>query len=306
MYPWSSWRTLLPIFLGFAGLLGFVPYEIYIATEPMVRFSIFSNRTQRLVYYQTFIHGVILWSLLYYGPIYFEGVKGFSPIITGIALFPETFTVAPASVIVGILTSVTGRYRWALWSGWFLATLGMGLLYLQDVHTSTVAWIFLNLLPGLGTGILFAGMGIAIPAASTPSDMAHAVAFYPFFRAFGQGVGVAIGGSIFQNQVEKKLMAYPLLAPMAGEYSKDAAGLVQVIKAMVPGMAKMELVQAYADSLKVLWVVMCGLGFTALIANFWVKAYSLNVEMATEQGFRYKEKVEDVEIEGSEGEGGRR
>ncbi len=132
--------------------------------------------------------------------------------------------------------------------------------------------------------------------------MAHAVAFYSFFRAFGQGVGVAIGGSIFQNEIKKKLMAYPLLAPMAGEYSKDAAGLVQVIKAMVPGVAKMDLVQAYADSLKVLWVVMCGLGFTALVANIWVKAYTLNVEMATEQGFRHKEKVGDVEVEGSEGE----
>jgi hypothetical protein len=61
MYSWDDWRTLMPLTLGFAGLIAFAPYEIYVAKEPMVRFSIFSNWTSRLVYFQTFIHGMILW-----------------------------------------------------------------------------------------------------------------------------------------------------------------------------------------------------------------------------------------------------
>ncbi len=145
----------------------------------MVRFSIFNNWSSRLVYFQTFIHGLLLWSLLYYLPIYYEAVKNYSPIITGIAVFPETFAVAPASVLVGIITSITGKYKWALWVGWILTVLGMGLLYLQDVHTTTVSWVFLNLVPGLGTGILFAGMGMAIPSSAAAKDNAYAVAFFP-------------------------------------------------------------------------------------------------------------------------------
>jgi hypothetical protein len=243
---------------------------------------------------------MILWSLLYYGPIYFEAVKGFSPILSGVAMFPETFTVAPASIIVGILTSVTGRYRWALWSGWVLTTLGMGVMYLQDVHTSTAAWIFLNLTPGLGTGILFAGMAIAIPASVNAADMAHAVAFFSFTRALGQGVGVAVGGTIFQNDLKKKLLAYPLLAPKAAEWSKDAAGLVQVIKAMDEGLMKTQLVQAYANSLKVVWVSMCGLAAVALVTSLFVKEFSLQQEMVTEQGFKQKTKVVDAESSDTE------
>lgn len=295
MYSWSSWRTLVPLILGFAGLVAFAPYEMYVAKEPMVRFSIFSKGSSKALYYQTFIHGVVLWSLLYYEPIYFEGVKGYSPILTGVALFPETFTVAPASIVVGITVAVTGRYRWALWIGWVLTVLGSGLLYLQDVHTATVAWVFINLVAGLGTGMLFAGMGIAIPASALPKDMAHAVAFFSFFRAFGQGVGVAVGGVIFQNEIKKKLLGYPILAPNASEYSQDAAGLVQVIKEMADGLAKTSLLQAYADSLKIIWVVMCGLAATALVTNFAVKAYTLEVAIETEQGFRGKDKVVDPE-----------
>jgi hypothetical protein len=272
----------LALILGIAGLLAFAPYEIYVAKEPMVRFSIFNNWSSRLVYFQTFIHGLLLWSLLYYLPIYYEAVKSYSPIMTGIAVFPETFTVAPACVVVGIITSITGKYKWALWVGWILTVLGMGLLYLQDVHTTTVSWVFLNLVPGLGTGNLFAGMGIAIPSSAAARDNAYAVAFFSFFRAFGTGVGVAIGGTIFQNMIAKKLEAYPLLAPFAAAYSKDAAGLVQ-------------LIQAYADSIKVIWVTMCGLAAVALATNFFVKEFSMDIELETEQRFKHRGKTGDVE-----------
>lgn len=179
----------------------------------------------------------------------------------------------------------------------------MGILYLQDVHTPTVAWIFLNLVPGLGTGILFAGMGIAIPAAADPVDMAHAVAFFSFFRAFGQGTGVAIGGAIFQNQMKQELQQYALLAPFAAEYSQDAAGLVPIIKGMEEGLAKSQLLQAYADSLKVLWVTMCGMAAIGLVTNFFVKHYTLDVKQQTEQGFIGKDKAIDIESSGLEKKG---
>jgi hypothetical protein len=128
------------------------------------------------------------------------------------------------------------------------------------------------------------------------------VAFFSFFRAFGQGVGVAVGGTIFQNQIKKKLKGYPLLAPLAAEYSKDAAGLVQVIKAMEKGTARSQLVDAYADSLKVVWATICGLAAVALVSSLFVKGYSLEVELETEQGFKHHGKVLDVESSDKEKE----
>ncbi|TVY13331.1 Efflux pump FUS6, partial [Lachnellula arida] len=254
MYPWSHALTLVPLILGLGGLIAFTVYELHVAREPMVRFSIFKNWTLRLVYLQTTIHGVILWSLLYYVPLYLEAVKNLSPIMTGVAMFPETFTVAPASILVGIMISRTGKYMWALWTGWIFTVLGMGLLHFQDLHTPTPGWVFLNLVPGIGTGVLFAGIDIAIPAAADTIDMGYAVAFLTFFRTFGQSIGVAVGGCIFQNALQKEMQAYPILAPFAAKFSQDAMGLVQMIKLMDGGLAKTQLIQAYADSIKTLWL----------------------------------------------------
>lgn len=78
-------------------------------------------------------------------PLYYEAVKGETPVLAGISLFPATFTVAPAATVTGIVISKTGRYRWAIWSGWVLTTLGLGILNLLDVNTTTVQWVFINL-----------------------------------------------------------------------------------------------------------------------------------------------------------------
>lgn len=296
MYAWSAYQTLVPLILGAAGLFIFALYEKYVAVEPLLRLSIFGNWTARVTYMQTVIHGMVLWSIVYFLPLYYEAVKGYTPIIAGVGAFPESFTVAPASVVTGIAITITGRYRWGIWSGWLLTTLGCGLLVLLDVNTSVPSWIFLNVVPGLGTGILFSSMNFSLQASCRNEDIAFAVAFFTFFRSFGQTLGIAIGGVVFQNQIYQKLLAYPLLAAKAKEYSQEASSLVQVINAMDDALPqKAQLVQAYADSLKTIWIVMCALSAVALLSSFAVKAYTLDIEHQTEQGFESERKKEDVE-----------
>ncbi|PLB51634.1 MFS general substrate transporter [Aspergillus steynii IBT 23096] len=288
MHPWSSWRTLLPLILGSAGLIAFTIYEIYIPSEPMIPASVFTNRSAVVSFVASTLQGLILWSALYYLPLYYEAVKEFEPILTGVALFPETFTVAPSAIFCGVIITVTGRYRWGLWVGWALSTLGLGLVCLLKPGTSTVAWIFLNITPGLGLGILTAAIVCTVQASSTNKNLTVAVAMVVFFRAFGQAIGIAIGGVIFQNRMKANLGRYDGLKDMAAEYSRDAAALVTVIKGMgdegVEGVRKGQLKEAYTDSLRVIWGVMCAVSGVGLVLSAWVEKYDLNRALEDEDG----------------------
>ncbi|OJD32927.1 mfs multidrug transporter [Diplodia corticola] len=308
-YAWSSWRTLVPLLVCAAALVGFVVYEDRYAANPLIQTRVFKNRTAASTFAQTVLHGLVLWSELYYAPLYYEAVKGYSPVLAGVALFPQTFTVAPAAMAVGFLIAHTGRYRWALWSGWLLTTLGLGLLVYLDVDTPASSWIPLNLVPGVGTGILFPSMGMAVQAASAARDQAAAVTMFAFLRALGQTLGVAIGGVVFQNQIRQRLLRFPLLASSAESLSRDASGLVEVIKSMDDAdPAKGQLKEAYVYGLRRVWVVMCALAAVALVASFFVEGLPLDQALATEQGFRNEghEGVGGVEDEEKRGERGGR
>jgi hypothetical protein len=296
-YAWDSWRTLVPLIVSAAGIVAFVVHQEYFAPHPLIRTSIFKTKSAAILYLTTTIHGILLWAVLYFMPLYFEAVKGMGPILAGVAMFPWTFTVAPGSIATGIAIAVTGKYRWANWIGWFLATLGSGLLILLKPDTSTVVWVFLNLVGGVGTGMLFPAMALAVQASAAVKDQAYAANMFSFFRAFGQTLGVAIGGVIFQNQMRKKMLTFPLLADMAGVYSKDAAGLVQIIKEMPAGLMKEQLRESYTDALKYIWIVMTVLSAVALFSTLFIDEFDLNTEMDNDRGFKDKDKVKDSEKE---------
>ncbi|KAH9879394.1 hypothetical protein J1614_002834 [Plenodomus biglobosus] len=294
-YPWDSWRTLVPLIVCAAGMIAFVIHQEYFAPNPLIRTSVFKTTSAAILFTSTVFHGIILWGILYYMPLYFEAVKGMGPILAGISMFPWTFTVAPASVATGIAIAVTGRYLWANRLGWFLATLGFGILIMLKPETSTVSWVFLNLVGGLGTGILFPAMALAVQASATAKDQAYAANMFSFFRAFGQTLGVAIGGVIFQNQMKTKMLTFPLLADLADEYSKDAAGLIQIIKTMPAGEMKDQLKESYTDALKYIWIVMTVFAGIALLGSVFVKEFDMNGALETDMGFKHEEKVPDAE-----------
>ena len=275
-YPWGSYHTLVPLILGAAGLVGFYFYEEHVSTEPVIRMIIFKNRNAAIAYSGDVIQSVVVFALLYYLPLYYEGIKGLSATTSGVALFPETFTVAPAAVVVGAAITKTGRYRWAVWSGWAITVLGLGILYLLDVNTSTVQWIFLNLCAGLGTGFLYPALAFTLQSATSDEDMAFGVAMFSVLRVAGQALGVAIGGVIFQNQMQRNLRGYPELASQAVDLSKDASALAQIIQGMPLGQTRTDLSQAYADALKVIWAVMCGLSALGLLSSLFVRELSLD------------------------------
>jgi len=185
---------------------------------------------------------------------------------------------------VGVIAARTGHYRWSVWAGWVLTTAGAGLLLLLEPHTTVAQWIFVNLPIGVGTGMLFPAMALSIQAACEPGFNGQASAFYSFLRGVGQSVGVAVSGVIFQNVFRRKLQGLPAFAALADEYSRDATVVVGVIKGMPEGRDRSDLIQAYADSLRMIWVSLLAFSAAAMFLGVTIRGYTLNQEHKTEQG----------------------
>lgn len=97
------------------------------------------------------------------------------------------------------------------------------------------------------------------------------------------------GGSIFQNRISSILAPYPNLSST----SLDALTLISKIRTL-PSDAPETLVlkHAFADAIKTIWVVMCGIAGISLFASLGVRGYKLDQELTGEQGF-----VDAVEVD---------
>ncbi|KAL8689422.1 MAG: hypothetical protein Q9224_004643 [Gallowayella concinna] len=286
-YAWDSWRTLVPILVGLSGLVLFVFWEARFAELPVLPLEIFENVDTNIAYFIDFIHGTILWGAVYYMPLFFEGAKDLSPILAGVLVLPMSLTVVPCGMAVGVVAAKTGHYRWAIWIGWVSTTLSSGLLYLFKPTTGYPALIFLMIFAGVGLGLIYSAVTLAVQASVRPKNIAIAAAMTSFFRCFGQTFGVAIGGVIFQNRMAVNLSKRPELSTSATQYSLDVVALIQQINSMpASDTRKPMLMDALSQSIGAIWVVMCGLAGLAMISSIFLKGYSLNQALVTEQRFQ--------------------
>jgi hypothetical protein len=169
----------------------------------MIPVQIFTTWTPAQGYIGITTTGMIMWGVLYYLPIYYQGVLGYSAIIGAVGLLPITVIFTPVAVVTGILITKTGKYRIFLWIGWVIAVLGIGLTVDLKEGTSIVQWIFITIWSPVGMGMLLSALAICVQASARDEDMAFAAAMNPWLRAIGQTIGLAVFGSVFSNTVQK-------------------------------------------------------------------------------------------------------
>jgi MFS family permease len=135
---------------------------------------------------------VQLFTALYYTPFYFMSVRGASATDAGKDLLPAMCLLIPGSIVVSVITSRLGRYRWAIWGGWAVTTLACGLFLFFDVHTSKAVLYVILAVFGIGTGMVLTSVNVGIQAISRPEDCSMAASMYGFFRSLGMPIGVAV------------------------------------------------------------------------------------------------------------------
>lgn len=66
-FPWSSWRTVLPLVLGLLGIIAFLAVEsTTLIPEPTMPIRIFSNRTSLRGFALTFIQSMLMYWVSYF------------------------------------------------------------------------------------------------------------------------------------------------------------------------------------------------------------------------------------------------
>lgn len=117
-------------------------------------------------------------------------------------------------------------------------------------------------------------MLIALQATLHKSDIAVATATFSFIVLLGATLGIAIGGTVFQNEMTAlagDLPPVPGLAEITGE---NAGAAVLAVQALPDGI-KQIVVRNYAQSMRMVWIVLAAFSGAGFLAAFAIGTHEL-------------------------------
>ncbi|KZT72462.1 MFS general substrate transporter [Daedalea quercina L-15889] len=204
-FPWSSAVVLAPLCSGFFVVCLFCFWEWKGARLPIVPMYIFKHITVTGVYITMFVNGMIFYSALFYLPQFFQVALGYSPIRSGVFLFPVLVSQTTASFVAGQLVSRTGRYRTIIHTGFSVWAIGCGCLSTVTSNTPKGLLVFFMLLSGLGAGQTLQTTTVAAQASVSRKDMSVVTAVRNFARLLGGTLSLALGATIINNSLQASM-----------------------------------------------------------------------------------------------------
>ncbi|KAK4698742.1 hypothetical protein P7C70_g7526, partial [Phenoliferia sp. Uapishka_3] len=236
-------------------------------------------------FFTTFIHGIVALALFYYWPVWFQAVKGASPVASAVDFFSVAFIVAPFAMIAGGSISATQIYKPQNVIAWVLLSLGPGLMTLLDATSPKKAWVPLPIPFSIGIGLLYAATVFPVLAPLPPRLAGHALAFLVFVRSFGNILGITIGQTVLANELGQRLPA-AWVNSLPGGVSAAYSAIPSIKNLAEP--LRSEVRVAFGQSIRVIWIVLIPFGVIGFIASLFMQ--QLKLETTTDETFGVKAK----------------
>ncbi|QIW96911.1 hypothetical protein AMS68_002429 [Peltaster fructicola] len=293
-YPWSSWRILVPLVVGFAGTAIFHTWEAFqTLSRATIPPFVFSTRTSTIALILTFLQSLMTYWVIYFLPVYFQSVLLVSPGRSGVLLLPSVLSGVPTAIVAGILLTMYGRYKplhiWAFG----VSTLGVGLLINLDADSSLAKVVMYQVVSGLGAGAVLTTLLPAVQAALPHDhDVTSSTSVWAYMRSYGGVWGIAIPSSIFNSRINQLVSQIPNVAVQAALSSGNAYSQINSGELdLLPPEIKTDVVNAFANSLKTVWEV--GLAVTAFcfILCFFEKEQKMHTEVNDDFALKEKKQV---------------
>jgi EmrB/QacA subfamily drug resistance transporter len=271
-YPWAS----APIYiLGIAGvaLIGLFVLVERRAPEPVLPLHLFKLRAFSMTSVVGFIVGFAMFGAITYLPAFFQVVRGISPTISGVYLLPLMAGLLLVSITSGQVIARTGKYRFFPIVGTAAMTIGLFLLSLMGVGSSTLQDSLSMLVLGLGLGGVMQVLVIIAQNGVPHSELGVATSGATFFRSIGGAFGTAIFGAIFSNVLIGNLVSH--LHGLSLPKGFSAADATPATLGHLPRLVHLGFVSGYAESIQTVFLIAVPIAALAFLASWLIPQVEL-------------------------------
>ncbi len=231
------------------------------ASDPVIPFDLFKNRTISVAVGAGFLAGVAMFGAISFVPLFAQGALGSTATEAGSLLTPLMLSWVLMSIIGGRVLLKVGFRKMTL-TGFVVLTVGFIFLSMFQRDTPRV-WLYVDLaLIGAGLGLTMLTLLIAVQQAVERTKLGVVTSLNQFSRAIGGAFGVAIMGAFLTAGLATQLNQAAqngntsLTIEQAAEFAANPNALIDPqAKASLPPETLNILQEAMAVSVhKVFWV----------------------------------------------------
>ncbi|KAJ5280065.1 major facilitator superfamily domain-containing protein [Penicillium angulare] len=260
-YSWHS-SQVIGLFCGAgATFIVFILWEYRQGDKAMIPFFIIRKR---IVWSSSLSYGLLMAQVFcasWYLPIYFQAVKGKSPLTSGVYLLPSILAHLLTAMSSGKLVERVGYYLPFILISGVLTAIANGLLSTLAPHTSSGKWIGYQILLGAGRAIGMQMPIIAVQNVLPPPQIPVATALVIFSQMFAGALFLSFSNTILSNSLTTLIPIYsPSVNPQV-VVNAGATGFRSAISAsQLPGV-----LVAYADSVNRVFYLTVGMACTCFV-----------------------------------------
>ncbi len=193
----ASGRVIIPCVVGVALVIAFVLHALRVP-RPLLEMRLYKRPTFSSASVAMFCVGAALFGGMILLPLYWQTIRHYSVIETGLLTAPQGLGAALTMPIIGRLTDRYGGGPLALF-GVVLTTIATIPFALIGAHTSTVVLIVAMFIRGVGIGAAFMPAMTAAFASLQPSELSDATPQLNVLQRVGGSIGVAVLAVILQR-----------------------------------------------------------------------------------------------------------
>lgn len=205
----TPWVIALIVIGGVALLAGFPLYEHFVATHPIFPLRYVRHRAiglAFLLYFTDYMAAAASHSYLYNWAIVAQNLNVVQA--TDLSYINGVFTFF-SGIAFGFVMWKTRSFKWWLIVGLVIRLIGYGVMFrIRTQHPSLGELIVVQILQGLGDGIVQTGGYIAATINVPHKETAQAVALIVTIGMLGSSVGSAISGAIYTSTFPNELRKY--------------------------------------------------------------------------------------------------
>jgi DHA2 family methylenomycin A resistance protein-like MFS transporter len=197
-WGWSSW-PIVGALIGFVLATALFLHIERSASSPMLPLELFASRTFSASNAVGLLLNFAFYGQLFILPLFLQDIRGYSPLITGLAMLPEGGVVVFASTLSGRVTGHTGP-RLPMVSGLLLGTAGF--LAMMFANATISYWLLVPMLVAIGFGMAFTmpAMTTAVIASAPRERSGIASGVVNASRQAGGALGMALLGSLVSQR----------------------------------------------------------------------------------------------------------